>query len=140
MDCAEPHLSPLLIGKCWPMVAALLLVSPVCGGGHCWGQRDSAATEAESGGAPALWERGDVHRDGDLRGLCAVDGSLHGAEHLSQFLAAWYSLLFEAPDSAAAVGGPLEAVHFGGSHVQAGRIGWAFRQRLHQDRPGVVVG
>lgn len=140
MDYAEAHLPPLLTGMRWPLLAALLLGSPVLGGGHCWGQRDSAATESESGDAPTLWQRGDVHRDGDLGGLSDVGGSLHGAQHLSQFLAAWYGLLFEASDPSPADGGPLEVVHFGGSHVQAGRIGWAFRQRLHQDRPGVVVG
>ena len=115
------------------LAAALLLL----GADVVSAQRDSAATESEwTDGSSALL-RGDVHRDGDLA-ILHPRGSLHGAQHLSQFLAAWDGLLFGAPRSA--VDGPLEIVHFGGSHVQAGRIGWSFRNRLGEDRPGIVTG
>ena len=73
------------------------------------------------------------------RVLPAMDATLYGREHLSRFLTSWYTLLFDLqPNSPAA--SPIEVVHFGGSHVQAGRIGWAFRQRLSEDRPGIAVG
>ncbi len=141
MDCAKRHLSPILrTAVRRTLLSALLLGGPVLVGGHCWGQRDSAATESESGSAPAFWHRGDVHRDGDLDGLSTMESSLYGTEHLSEFLESWYRLLFDVSEATTGTERPLQVVHFGGSHVQAGRIGWALRQRLHEDRPGVVAG
>lgn len=101
-------------------------------------QRDSAATEAEWTEDEAGPFRGDPHRDPDLRRLSSMEGQLEGAAHIGRFLDAWSALLSgsEIPGSAA----PLQIAHFGGSHVQAGRIGWAFRTRLAEDRPGIVAG
>ena len=60
---------------------------------------------------------------------------LHGSEHLHDFLREWQGLL----DGTAPSESPLNILHFGGSHVQAGRIGWAFRQALMEDRPGILA-
>ena len=121
------------------MVAGLLCASfGLCE--SCWGQRDSAATESEWSESTHPLQRGDAHRDDGLNGLADMDGMLYGSEHLSRFLASWHALLFDESSEAPMLDGPLQVVHFGGSHVQAGRIGLAFRQRLREDRPGVVVG
>ena len=119
--------------------AHALVVMLLMGSGSSWGQHGAAATEAESGEVGPLLQRGDIHRDDDLGLLSPMDGALLGAEHLTRFLKAWDALLFEtaAPPPQ---NGPLQVIHFGGSHVQAGRIGWSFRQRLAEDRPGIVTG
>ena len=112
------------------------------GANGLWAQRDSAATESEwTSESPSLL-RGDPHRDGDLWHLECMDSVLSGEAHIHRFLQAWQEVLSgEGPshDDSAAVP-PLEVMHFGGSHVQAGRIGWAFRNRLAEDRPGLVIG
>jgi lysophospholipase L1-like esterase len=140
MDCAkvDPY-RPVWTNRCRWLAAVLWLGTGFMDGALCWGQRDSAATESEWSETTSDRLRGDVHRDDDLAGLPAMEATLYGREHLSRFLTSWYSLLFDLqPDSPSA--NPIEVVHFGGSHVQAGRIGWAFRQRLSEDRPGIAVG
>lgn len=140
MDVAERiQCGPKWAHRHPPLAVILLLASCVMSAGPCWGQRDSAATESEWVGPTRDVLRGDVHRDGDLGGLSSMDAALHGGEHLSRFLKSWYTLLFDVPAESSDES-PLEVVHFGGSHVQAGRIGWAFRQRLQEDRPGIAVG
>ncbi len=108
------------------------------------GQRDSAATESDQGAIGATLVRGDVHRADELWHLGPMEQALHGSGHMASFLEVWGRLLFDGPVSAesgtASGEGPLQIVHFGGSHVQAGRIGWSFRNRLAQDRPGLVIG
>jgi len=122
---------------------ALLLCCPApWGEAGPWAQRDSAATEAEWTSESQSLLRGDPHRDGDLWHLGSMDSVLAGEANISGFLSAWREVLsgqriFQA-DSAETV--PLEVMHFGGSHVQAGRIGWAFRNRMAEDRPGLVIG
>jgi len=60
-----------------------------------------------------------------------------GKEHIAEFLNRFGSLLRDGTRTSDSL--PLSVFHFGGSHVQAGRIGWAFRKRLSLDRPGLVV-
>lgn len=111
-----------------------------CGGpGGLLAQRDSAATEAEMQDDRLAVERGDPHRDPDLGQLDPMASVFYGAEHIPQFLAAWNALL-RGDATARQSTAPLEVVHFGGSHVQAGRIGWSFRQRLAADKPGLIIG
>ena len=96
-----------------------------CGGpGVLLAQRDSAATEAEMQDDRLAVERGDPHRDPDLGQLDPMASVFYGAEHIPQFLAAWNALL-RGDATARPSTAPLEVVHFGGSHVQAGRIGWS---------------
>lgn len=106
-----------------------------------WSQRDSAASEAEVAGAQHSLLRGNPHRDQDLWHLASMDSVLVGAENLRAFLTRWRDLLDgETTPTEDTAHYPIEVIHFGGSHVQAGRIGWAFRNRLKQDRPGLIVG
>ena len=126
----------------WSLASLLLLlvlVSPY----PVHGQRDSAATEAEQEAAATSILRGDAHRADELWHLNPMDGALHGREHIDSFLGAWRRLLFDWSSQGMeekAEKQPLQILHFGGSHVQAGRIGWSFRNRMAQDRPGLVIG
>ena len=100
-------------------------------------QDSTAASEAEWTLEAPPSQRGDPCRDTDLTFVSTGPEFLHGAEHLERFLAAWQGLLMghDRPSD-----GPIEVLHLGGSHVQAGRIGWAFRRQLLSDFPGLVVG
>ena len=100
--------------------------------------QDKAAREAEKEEkVPGLADT-DPLRSDDLWFLDSVEDDILGQENLSEFLTRFRSILLGAPDSGDF--SPVSVFHFGGSHVQAGRIGWAFRKRLAQDRPGLVVG
>ena len=79
----------------------------------------------------------DPLRSEDLGFLGPVHGTLLGAVHLEHFLTRFQSMLEQGSHPSEAA--PLSVFHFGGSHVQAGRIGWAFRKRLSEDRPDLVV-
>ena len=113
-------------------VAGLVVLSAMAFTGRAaLAQRDSAATEAEWAEEEAGPYRGDPHRDPELRRLSPMEGQLEGVVHIEKFLAAWSALLSGSETSGSAA--PLQIAHFGGSHVQAGRIGWAFRTRLAED-------
>ena len=79
----------------------------------------------------------DPLRSDELDFLGSAEGTLLGAQHLDHFLTRFREMLEQGGHPAKAA--PLSVFHFGGSHVQAGRIGWAFRKRLSEDRPGLVV-
>lgn len=118
-------------------LSAWLVIAPVWGA-VLLAQQDTAATEAteaEWGASCAPAFRGDPFRDPALAGIGSAEAALHGREHLRRFLHQWGQLL-----AGTAVSPALHVVHLGGSHVQAGRIGWAFRNRLAEDLPGVISG
>ncbi|MBK12818.1 MAG: hypothetical protein CL849_04745 [Crocinitomicaceae bacterium] len=99
--------------------------------------QDKSAHEAEKEEkVPGLADT-DPLRSDDLWFLHSVEDDILGQENLSGFLARFRSVLRGTPVSGDSI--PVSVFHFGGSHVQAGRIGWAFRKRLAQDRPGLVV-
>ena len=99
--------------------------------------QDKAAREAEKEEkVPGLADT-DPLRSNDLWFLQAGECDILGQENLSGFLTRFRSVLLGAPATDDTI--PVSVFHFGGSHVQAGRIGWAFRKRLAQDRPGLVV-
>lgn len=116
---------------------ALLMVILLPGVG-LQAQRDSAATEAEWAAEETGPFRGDPHRDPQLGRLSPMEGQLLGTAHIASFLSAWSDLLSGSAEYRGAP--PIQIAHFGGSHVQAGRMGWTFRKRLLEDRPGLVVG
>ena len=97
--------------------------------------KSTAAIEAEHGEQQRESLELDPFRSDHLSGLESTAARLHGASNLTRFLSQWRDLLTESN----AASGPLHILHFGGSHVQAGRIGWAFRARLAADRPGLRV-
>jgi lysophospholipase L1-like esterase len=98
--------------------------------------QSKAALESEQGSDNRSSAESDPFRSDDLSFLEPTPRLLYGASNLSQFLDRWRDLLTE---SNVVELGPLHILHFGGSHVQAGRIGWAFRARLAADRPGLRV-
>ena len=100
-------------------------------------QDSTAAAEAEWTTEAVHPHRGDPYRDDDLRMISSSTAFLHGAGHLSRFLEKWHELLTGMDRQ---TDGPITVVHMGGSHVQAGRIGWAFRNQLLSDFPGLVIG
>ena len=97
--------------------------------------QDRAASEAELGWTDSNLDVSDPLRSSLLAGVRDGADRLHGRQHMAAFLEAWRRLLSGEGDLA----GPLHILHFGGSHVQAGRIGWAFRQALQADRPGIIA-
>jgi lysophospholipase L1-like esterase len=113
------------------------------GWGHTVAQETAAsetlasASESEWGQVDSDCVHGDAHRDPALAFTGWQDTVLFGAESLTGFLTAWNDVLQEGRSSGQA---PLQIAYFGGSHVQAGRIGWSFRRRLTSDFPGMVVG
>lgn len=100
-----------------------------------WSQSD-AALEAELTSEIRKPQATDPLRSESLSFLHPTESVLFGEENLGPFLKDWHALLL---DQGPATSAPLNLLHFGGSHVQAGRIGWAFRQRLQADRPGLTV-
>jgi len=126
---------------CWAAVisaAFLLNREGVSAQGNGSFEELAAATESEWGGDRAGRFHGDPNRDPSLHFTGWQETFLFGAESLQRFLNAWSSLLSGKPSDS--VHRPIQIAHFGGSHVQAGRIGWSFRQRLTSDFPGIVVG
>ena len=111
-------------------VLALILLLPQPGSGQ-----HRAATEAELGWRGDSWSEVDPLRSEVLAHVGEGVPWLHGSEHLRDFLREWRGLL----DGITPSDPPLNILHFGGSHVQAGRIGWAFRQALMEDRPGILA-
>jgi len=99
-----------------------------------WPQ-DRAASEAELGWTDSTLQVIDPLRSSLLAGVRDGTDRLHGRQHMAAFLDAWRRLLSGEGE----LTGPLHILHFGGSHVQAGRIGWAFRKALQGDRPGVIA-
>lgn len=99
--------------------------------------QNAAASESEMRGLDSTWVEADPLRS-RLLDVREDQGLLYGAEHMSHFLSRWRRLLQDPqprPNGAPA----LNILHFGGSHVQAGRIGWAFRRALALDAPGLCV-
>lgn len=114
---------------CITTVGLLLSFLPVAG-------QEEAVTALVRDSAQASWSASDPLRSDLLPFLPPVSHALHGAEHLSHFLPRFRDALLGRRHAGDA---PLHMAHFGGSHVQAGRIGWSFRQRLMEDCPGLTV-
>jgi lysophospholipase L1-like esterase len=110
--------------------ALFLAVGPV-------GAQDRSASEAESVEQVAGTAVTDPLRSDALAFLGSETQSLIGQEHLAHFLGRFRDLLIGVP--LAEGHEALSILHFGGSHVQAGRIGWTFRKRLSEDRPDLIV-
>ena len=119
----------------WPRLVCCLLVWAVA---PCAAPaQEKAAVEAELGMRASGLVDTDPLRSDELGFLGSVDGALLGTHHLDRFLTRFRAML--ETGSTPTEANPLSVFHFGGSHVQAGRIGWAFRKRLSEDRPGLVV-
>ncbi len=101
----------------------------------CAHAQEKAATEAEMGWRDSTLVATDPLRSPALAMVGDAPDHVHGAEHMAGFLRQWRHLL--EGDTAGRL--PLNILHFGGSHVQAGRIGWSFRNALMADRPGVLA-
>jgi len=99
--------------------------------------QDRSASEAESVELAAGTVMTDPLRSDALTFLGGESTGIIGQEHIAQFLDQFRHLLLgHAPEEGQ---DPLSVLHFGGSHVQAGRIGWTFRRRLSEDRPDLIV-
>lgn len=99
--------------------------------------QDRAASEAELGGPDSSWIDLDPLRSRTLD-VREDAGLVVGSENLSGFLSRWRLLLQDGRPRPAGESA-LHILHFGGSHVQAGRMGWAFRRALASDAPGLCV-
>ena len=115
----------------------LLAVSALCLAVGPVGAQDRSASEAESVMRVAGTAVTDPLRSDALAFLGGEAPSLTGQEHLAQFLGHFRDLLLGGPLAEGRKA--LSILHFGGSHVQAGRIGWTFRKRLSEDRPDLIV-
>jgi lysophospholipase L1-like esterase len=99
--------------------------------------QDRSASEAESVELAAGTVMTDPLRSDALTFLGGESTGIVGQEHIAQFLDQFRHLLFEHALEEGREA--LSVLHFGGSHVQAGRIGWTFRKRLSEDRPDLIV-
>lgn len=112
-----------------------LLMAGLFGFGGVSLAQDKAASEAEMGWSDSTLVASDPLRSPALGRVDDAPTWLHHPDHIGPFLSAWRALLLGRSEADR----PLQLLHFGGSHVQAGRIGWAFRMALTSDRPGVVA-
>ena len=119
-----------LLRRAW--ILCILLCQLAVSQGQDQSARDADTEEKIEGLADT-----DPLRSDELWFIHPVEEDMIGKENLNRFLTRFRSVLVGNP--ATQNPNPVSVFHFGGSHVQAGRIGWAFRKRLAQDRPGLVV-